>query len=169
MFFIFTGRQQLFSIFLAVSFFTDLIDGFLARRFKVTSIFGAKLDSIADDLTILSSIIAALVFKMSFLSENFFIVGLLLVLYIFQNAAALIKYHKITSFHTYSAKAAALFQGLFFILLFLLEKPIYPLFCAASVITMIDLLEESILVFILPKWKANVKGIYWLYRNQTIK
>ena len=37
---------------LLVSFFTDAIDGFLARKFKVTTVMGSKFDSIADDLTV---------------------------------------------------------------------------------------------------------------------
>lgn len=37
-------------IYLAILFFTDCIDGILARRYKVSSIFGAMLDAIADKL-----------------------------------------------------------------------------------------------------------------------
>ena len=37
---LFKGEQELFKWLLGVSFFTDLIDGVLARTFKVTSILG---------------------------------------------------------------------------------------------------------------------------------
>lgn len=37
-------------IYLAILFFTDSVDGILARRFKVSSIFGAMLDAVADKL-----------------------------------------------------------------------------------------------------------------------
>ncbi|MFZ1306482.1 MAG: CDP-alcohol phosphatidyltransferase family protein, partial [Ferruginibacter sp.] len=33
---LFTGKVDIFKWLLALSFFTDLIDGFLARKFKVT-------------------------------------------------------------------------------------------------------------------------------------
>ena len=49
---LFTGKYEWFKWGIALSFFTDLIDGFLARRFGVTSIAGTKLDSIGDDLTV---------------------------------------------------------------------------------------------------------------------
>ena len=39
---------------LVVAALTDVMDGFLARRFKWTTPFGAKLDSLADDLIIVS-------------------------------------------------------------------------------------------------------------------
>lgn len=163
---IFSNQQKTFALMLALSFFTDLIDGYLARKFKVTSIFGSRLDSIADDLTFLSAIIAAFVFKFSFIIENLLLVGILLTLYLAQTIFALVKYHKISSFHTYLAKMAAIFQGIFLMLLFYLEKPPYIFFYIASIFTILDLLEEIILVCMLPNWKANVKGIYWVYKQK---
>ncbi len=151
---------------LAISFFTDLIDGFFARSFNVTSIFGARLDSIADDFTFLSAITAVFVFKYSFIAENILTIAILLGLYLFQTIYALIKYNKISSFHTYLAKTAAIFQGLFFILLFILKEPPYSLFYIASVFTILDLIEEIIMVFILPDWRADVGGLYWIYNRK---
>jgi phosphatidylglycerophosphate synthase len=166
---IFTKQEKVFAWMLPVSFFTDLVDGFLARKFGVASVLGAKLDSIADDLTILSAITAALVFKFPFIKENILVFAVLFGLYLIQTVYALIKYHKISSFHTYAAKAAAVFQGTFLILLFLLDNPPYFLFYIAALFTFIDLIEEIILVHMLPGWKANVKGIYWLRKNKSGK
>ena len=71
-----------------------------------------------------------------------------------------------TNFHTYLAKTAALLQGIFLILVFFTEEPILILFYAATIITMLELAEEIILVRMLPHWRANVKGVYWVLRNQ---
>ena len=166
---IFIGHQKIFAFMLAISFFTDLIDGFLARRYKVTSIFGSRMDSIADDLTFLSAIIAIFAFKFSFIQENILAIGMLLGLYLGQTISALVKYHKITSFHTYLAKTAAIFQGVFLILLFYQESPPYMLFYLACAITIIDLIEEIILVYLLPIWKADIKGIYWVCKNEKLR
>jgi len=151
---------------LPVSFFTDLIDGLLARKFKVVSILGSRLDSVGDDLTILAAIIGIFVFKFDFVLSEIVIVIVLISLLAVQNAAALMKYKKITSFHTYMAKAAAIFQGTFFILLFILPQPVYVLFYIATVVSILDQIEEIILVFVLPKWEANVKGIYWVMQRE---
>jgi hypothetical protein len=35
-----------------------------------------------------------------------------------------------------------------------------------AVITAFDLVEEIILVLLLPCWQAIVKGIYWLWRDK---
>jgi len=163
---IFTGNIWLFSILLPISFFSDFIDGYLARKFKATSIVGTKLDSIGDDLTVLAALVGLFVLKTEFvIAQKFVFIGLF-VLYAFQNVAAFIRYHKMTGFHTYTAKAAALLQGIFLILVFLLPGPQYFLFYVAALATAIDLVEEIILVFLLPKWKANVKGIFWVLKKK---
>ncbi|HLG34307.1 MAG TPA: CDP-alcohol phosphatidyltransferase family protein [Bacteroidia bacterium] len=168
-FLIFTGRIDLFKWLLGISFFTDLIDGWLARQFKVASVFGTKLDSIADDLTILAAVTGMIVLKRDFFFSEFPVLMVLLGLFAAQNIMALIRYKKITSFHTYFAKAAAILQGVFFILLFFLPEPVYVLFYAAAIITAIELAEEILLVYYLPEWKANVKGLFWVIKERKIQ
>ncbi len=168
-FLIFIGNYDLFKWLLPISFFTDLIDGFLARKFHSTSVFGARIDSVADDLTIVSAIVGVFVFKREFINSNIELIIILLSLFIFQMIFAIVKYHKTSSFHTYLAKGAAILQGLFLILIFMLDHPIYFLFYSAAVITILDLIEEIILVYILPKWETNVKGLYWVMQRGVEK
>jgi phosphatidylglycerophosphate synthase len=157
-------QLEVFKWLLACSFFTDSIDGFLARKYKVTSVFGAKLDSIGDDLTVLAGLIGIVVFKPEFLRRELVIIIFLLVLFIVQITYALTKYGKITLFHTYAAKLSAILQGTFLILLFFLPEPLYILFYLAAIVTTYDLIEEIILVFVLPEPKENVKGLYWVMK-----
>ena len=163
---IFADKIELFKWLLAIGFATDMIDGYLARKFKVISRFGARLDSIADDFTIIAAIVGVFVLKMDFIKEQMVPVGIMLVLFLFENVMALVKYRKPSSFHTYLAKVAAVFQGFFLILIFFLPQPLYGLFFAAFVITALDLIEEIILVFLLPKWETNVKGLYWVLKQK---
>jgi len=165
-FLIVTNRPEIFRWFLAVSFFTDAIDGFLARRFQVASVLGAKLDSIGDDLTVLLGAIGLFVFKYEFIKEQSPWLILLLVLFIIQAGSALLKYKTFTSFHTYLAKLAAVAQGCFLILAFFLKEPSLFLFYLAITLTALDLIEETIIVYILPRPAQNVKGLYWVMRQQ---
>ena len=89
----FAGRIDLFKWLLPVSFFTDLIDGFLARKFKVTSEMGSRLDSIADDLTILASIAALFLFKKEFTIDQAFILTILFSLFAIQVLASFVFIH----------------------------------------------------------------------------
>ena len=166
---VFTNKQQPFKWLLAISFFTDSIDGILARKFKVASIFGARLDSMADDATMLAGIVGLLVFKKAFIVQELFLFILLVALYALQTALAVFRYGKVSSFHTYLAKIAALLQGSFLILIFFLPQwPLLLFYCAAS-ITILDLIEEIILVLVLPNWQTDVKGLYWIKRKSKLK
>lgn len=151
---------------LAISFFTDAIDGYLARTFSVTSIAGATLDSIGDDLTVLAGIIGMVVFKSEFFKEELIPMIMLALLYALQTVTALIKYGRMTSFHTYAAKTAAVAQGVFLILLFFLPAPILPLFYLTMALTGLAIMEEILIVLRLPERKANVKGLYWVIKDQ---
>lgn len=166
-FLIVNQRPDLFKWLLALSFFTDAIDGYLARRYKVMSVLGSKIDSIADDLTIVVAIAGVIVFKPEFLRHEITLIILLLALFILQTILAFIRYGTISSFHTYAAKMAAILQGVFLLLFFFLPRPVYMLFYITAIVTIIDLLEEIILVLMLPQWEANVKGLYWVMKKKN--
>src|SRR5687768_2183846 len=69
---------------LLASFFTDAIDGFLARRYNATSILGSKLDSIGDDLTVLAAMIGLFAFRNEFIVEQLQVFGILFALFLIQ-------------------------------------------------------------------------------------
>jgi CDP-diacylglycerol--glycerol-3-phosphate 3-phosphatidyltransferase len=163
---VFFEQYEAFSWLITLSFCTDAIDGFLARWLKVTSQFGARIDSVADDLTIAAAVYGVIVFKHDFFADKMAIILIMIALFVFQYAASLVRYGKLSSFHTYLAKLAMLFQGCFIILLFFLPDAPMWLFYLATVATILDLSEEILLVFMLPKWRANVKGIYWVVTNK---
>jgi CDP-diacylglycerol--glycerol-3-phosphate 3-phosphatidyltransferase len=56
-------------------------------------------------------------------------------------------------------------QGIFLLCSFFFG-PDLILFYTAVIITGLELLEETILVGMLKKWEANVKGIYWVMRRK---
>lgn len=152
---------------LAVSFFSDAIDGLIARRLHITSIAGARLDSIGDDLTVLVGIVGMLWLKWDFVVREKVILLTLCGLFIIQTGLALVRYGKQSSFHTLLAKAAAILQGSFLLLLFFLSHPPLMLFYIMAFVTALDLLEEIILVLLLPQWRSDVKGIWWIDRDKA--
>ena len=165
LFLILTGQSDLFKWLLAFNFFTDAIDGYLARKYKVVSVMGAKLDSLGDDLTVVVGVIGLFVLKPDFISRELMWLVSIFILFVIQVVSAFIRYGAVTSFHTYLAKLAAILQGIFLILAFFMHEPVRILFYIAVVITALDLVEEIILTFLLPKWQANVKGIYWVLKQ----
>lgn len=162
----FSHQLQLFKWLLAISFLTDALDGHLARRFGVTSKRGAILDSIGDDLTVGAAIAGMFVFKMDFVREELPLLLIMAFLYIVQLCIALVRFHKMTSLHTWFDKAAAILQGVFLLLLFFLPRPPYILFYITTSITILDLLEEIALALLLRRWEVNVKGLYWVIKKK---
>ncbi len=55
-FYIFTGNFIMAFIFFTISGFTDVADGFIARRFNLVSNFGKLMDPLADKLTTISTL-----------------------------------------------------------------------------------------------------------------
>ena len=166
LFLILTRQSDLFKWLLALSFFTDAIDGYLARKYKVVSVMGAKLDSLGDDLTVIVGVIGLFVLKPDFIKTELMWLVAIFILFVIQVVSAFTRYGAVTSFHTYLAKLAAILQGFFLILAFFMPEPLRALFYIAVAITALDLVEEIILTFLLPKWQANVKGIYWVLKQK---
>lgn len=165
---LFTGNINWFKWLLVVSFFTDSIDGFLARRYKVTSKYGTRLDSIGDDLTVFTATLGLIVVHPAFVKEQIFPLAFLFGIFLVQTSYALWRYGKPSGFHTYLAKLAAVLQGIFLILAFFLPQPISWLFYTAIIVTGIQLIEEIILVKLLPEWQGNVRGLWWVWKGRRI-
>jgi len=159
------GEREVFSWLLLISYCTDMIDGFLARRLKITSSRGSQLDSLGDQVTLGVAFIGLFVFEYEFISENLKIILIPFGLYFVQMFLAFRKYGKTTAFHTYLAKLSAITQGVF-ILWFLFFSPVYWLFYLMIILGIIETLEEIILIFMYPHWVAGVKGLYWAYRDR---
>ena len=60
-------QRDPFSWFLLLSYSTDMIDGFLARKLKITSPRGSQLDSMGDQITLTIGLIGLLVFEFDFI------------------------------------------------------------------------------------------------------
>jgi cardiolipin synthase len=164
---IFNQRFDLFKWGLLLSFATDAIDGFLARRYHVVSVFGAKMDSIGDDLTVAAGIVGLLSSNMLFLMNRVEFVIALALLYIVQLGLAFYKYQRMTNFHTYVAKVAAVSQAAFLLSFFFFTGPLVPLFYLTVALTALDLIEEIVLIFVLPIYAVNVKGLFWVLRHKS--
>lgn len=160
------NRFDVFKWLLALSFFTDAIDGYLARRYNAISVLGARLDSIADDLTIAMAIIGIFRLNFNFILAQWIPIAILVLLFLVQAGLAFKRYGKMTAFHTYTAKVAAVVQAAFIVSFFFTPAPVLWLFYLCALFTALDLLEETILITLLPGYRLNVKGIYWVLKRR---
>ena len=159
------NERELFSWFLLVSYSTDAIDGYLARKLKITSARGSQLDSYGDQMTLIVGLIGLIKFEPNFMQENYPLILIAFVPYILQMILAFRKYGKATAFHTYLAKLSAVIQGVF-ILWLLFLGPVYWLFYTMIIIGVLETTEEITLIYLYDKWVAGVKGIYWALKDK---
>ena len=163
------GHYDVFKWLLAISFLTDAVDGYLARRYQIVSIIGARLDSIGDDLTVGVAIVGMVKWHSSFLLDKSAWLVTLTLLFILQVAMAFKRYGKMTAFHTLISKTAAVAQAIFLLASFFFLPPSNTLFNIAACITGTGLIEEIILIFLLRDYRADVKGVYWALKDRKLQ
>ena len=157
--------RLLFAWLLLISYSTDAIDGYLARKLKITSARGSQLDSFGDQITFILGLIGLFYFKSVFIKSNLILILIVFIPYILQMIIAYIKYGKATAFHTYLAKLSAIIQSVF-ILWSLFFDPVYFLFYLMIAIGLLETFEEIILIFLHDKWVSDVKGVFWVDKNK---
>lgn len=162
---IWLDERLIFTWFLLVSYSTDAIDGYLARKLKISSARGSQLDSMGDQITLVVGLIALWVFENEFIRENLLLIAIAFVPYLLQMAIAFLKYGKATAFHTYLAKASAVIQAVF-IIWTLFFGPEYWLFYFMVIIGVLETIEEITLIFMHERWTKDIKGIYWAIRDK---
>lgn len=163
--FIFLDERIIFTVLLLISFLTDAIDGYLARRMNIVTQRGAQLDSIGDAVTFCVGLAGILKFESSFILEYLVIISLAFGLYLFQLCMAYWRYGMPSSFHTYLAKISAIFQAIFMIHLLFFGVHLW-LFYIATFFSIIETVEEIILILLFSKWKSNVKGLFWVLNKK---
>lgn len=157
--------RLIFTWLLFISYSTDAIDGYIARKLEITSPRGSQLDSFGDQITFLLGLIGLYNFETVFIKTNFVLILVAFIPYIIQMLIAYSKYGKATSFHTYLAKLSAMVQSIF-ILWSLFFSPEYSMFYIMIIIGLLETFEEITLIFMYDEWASDVKGIYWAYRDK---
>jgi len=158
--------SSVFFIVYTLSGFSDVLDGFIARRFNLTSPLGARLDSIADLL--FYAVMVLRIFPR--LWEElpvwiWYIVAVIILLRIASYVTAAVKYHCFASLHTYMNKVtgAAVFCIPFFMLA---PWPVSVALClAACAIAAFSTVEELMMHLISKEYHEGVKSIFALRKN----
>jgi CDP-diacylglycerol--glycerol-3-phosphate 3-phosphatidyltransferase len=162
---IFLDERLIFTCLLLISYSTDAIDGYLARKLKITSPRGSQLDSFGDQVTLIIGLIGLSFFETAFIKANLIIILIAFVPYIIQMMIAYLKYGKATAFHTYLAKLSAMLQSVF-ILWSLFFNPEMVLFYVMIGIGILETIEEITLIFMYDNWASDVKSIYHAYKDK---
>lgn len=158
------GRLSAFLLALALLLLTDALDGFVARRYNWQSPLGTRLDSWGD-LAIYTTLplCAWWLFPEVVRAEWPFV--LLVVLgYLLPLCVALLKFHTITSYHTWADKLAAVTLSLGVLLLF--ATGANALFRLGVGVLVLAALEEVAITLHLERRRDNIHSLWHLRRGR---
>jgi len=154
-------NEELFQWLLLACLLSDIRDGLIARVFGLRSRTGAFLDSTADMLVVFIALYAVYIFRRAEVMPHVAAIAVIAGLYTLEAIAALCRYGRISSFHTVLVRVSAFLQGIFVMALFLWGF-LDLVFTVMLVFTVAAYVEELALVALLPEWKADVRGLYWV-------
>jgi len=157
------GRETDFTWVLIPALLTDIADGLIARMYGLESRLGAMLDSVADTLLMFVSLYGLWTFHPEVVAGNAWLVGTAVGLWLLEDVLALARYRRLSSFHTVLSKIVANLLGLFIGWLFLFGYEPWMLHLAVGA-SILASLEEIALVARLPQWRADVRGLWWVWR-----
>ena len=163
-----TGREQWFVILLCISLVSDVLDGNIARLFKLQTHFGAALDNLADIFTYAMAILGLFIFKWTDIKPHSWILFLFLGIFILSYIVSFARFGKIPGLHLYSAVSAGYAQSIFFFVLFVWGFYPWMLYVVATW-GIIAYTEKIFILFKLDDIKIGVKGLYWVMKKEKEK
>jgi len=128
-----------------ISFLTDTLDGFIARRFNVTSAFGSKFDSLADNLLIPSTVIWLVILRPEVLTDHPILCAVAVAAYGSSLLVGWIKFRRFANLHLYSKKTAGVLSYVFIVHALLVGRYIAWLFYIAISLFILASVEGLIL------------------------
>ncbi len=160
-----TGRESWFVVLLCISLVSDVLDGNIARIFKLQTNFGAALDNLADIFTYAMALLGLFIFKWTEIAPHAWILYLFLAVFGLSYIVAFYRFGKIPGLHLYSAVSAGYVQSIFFFVLFVFG--FYPwMYHLAIGWGVVAYIEKIFVLLKLDDIRIGVKGIYWLIKEE---
>ena len=159
-------RREPFQWVLLACYLSDIVDGLIARGFRLRSQLGAFLDSTADLLVSFAALASLVVFQWEFLAAHYKELCVVVGLHLAEMGVSLWRYGRISSFHTILNRIAAYSQGIFIMSLFFWGYHGW-IFQAAIGLTILAFAEEFLLLYFLPEWRTDVRGVYWIVAERS--
>jgi phosphatidylglycerophosphate synthase len=156
-------QRMLFLVLMLVSLASDAIDGFLARRWREETRLGARLDALADSLTLGAGLTGVWVFERTpFIAQPVWLLLFLGALTL-ATLVTLIRFRRLPAFHLYSFKLADLGLTAFFVAVFVLDFYQWAYVASMSLATFAAL-EIVAVALVIDRFQPDLKGLWWVLR-----
>lgn len=161
---VYYSKDELFILLLSINLISDILDGLIARTFKLETEFGAKLDSVADIGTLLMAFAGMFFLKRDFFDIHAYEFLTIFGFYIAVHVISWLKFRRSPSLHLYSNKILGYIQGIFIFTYFNFGyNSIYFYFMIFASILAYS--EEIICILYLKEMKSNVKTFFHLKKD----
>ncbi|HLU94763.1 MAG TPA: CDP-alcohol phosphatidyltransferase family protein [Membranihabitans sp.] len=166
LYFALTYNEKWFVILICISLVTDILDGNIARIYKLQTNFGAALDNLADMFTFAMALLGLVLFRWTEIQPHAWLLYLFLGIFVLSYIVGFSRFGKIPGLHLYGAVIAGYLQGLFFFVLFLYG--FYPwLYYLAVGWGILAYIEKIIVLWRLDDIRIGVKGLYWMMKEDA--
>ena len=152
------GSEIFFFWLFGLMLFSDAIDGFIARMLHQTSALGARLDSIGDIATYLTTPLAVWWLWPEIIKEEAWFIGAAIIIYIFPALFSIAKFGQLASYHTWITKFSAVLMSGGVVLLLAFNSAI--MFHIAVFFLVIEAAENIAITLRLPKPRTDIRS-YW--------
>lgn len=161
-----TGRESWFVILLCISLVSDVLDGNIARIYKLQTNFGAALDNLADIFTYAMALLGLFIFKWADIAPHAWFLYLFLSVFVLSYVVAFYRFGKIPGLHLYSAVSAGYVQSIFFFILFVFGFYTWMYYLAIGW-GVVAYVEKIFVLMKLDDIRIGVKGLYWLMKEEN--
>jgi len=157
------GEREAFLVVLILAWVSDALDGWLARRLNQITALGASLDSWGDMALYFSLALGAWWLWPERLQSEAIAVSVILASYFVPVVVGLLKFHRLTSYHTWAVKAAAVATavGVIGLLLFSLAWPLR----IAAVLSFYAGMEEIMISLRLRTLRSDIASYRHIVRD----
>ncbi len=160
-----TGRENWFVVLLCISLVSDVLDGNIARFFKLQTNFGAALDNLADICTYAMALLGLFLFKWTEIEPHAWTLYLFLTVFVLSYIISFYRFGKIPGLHLYSAVSAGYIQSIFFFVLFVFGFYTWMYYLAVGW-GVFAYIEKIFVLLRLNDIRIGVKGLYWLIQSE---
>ena len=143
---------------------TDVLDGYIARKYNMITPLGAHLDSWGDATIYSTMAICAWILWPETTQRELLYYALILFSFLLPGLTGLVKFGRMTGYHTWSVKIAVLATFIGYIALYS-DVSRWP-FVLAACLAVIAGIEEILITFVLREEKTDVRSIMAALRHR---
>ena len=164
-YFALTGQENYYVVFLSISLVSEVLDGNIARFFKLQTNFGAALDNLADVCTYAMALLGLFLFKWTEIEPHAWMLCLFLSIFVLSYIISFYRFGKIPGLHLYSAVSAGYVQSIFFFILFVFGFYTWMYYLAVGW-GVIAYTEKIFVLLRLDDIRIGIKGLYWIIQSK---